>query len=72
MKSKVAAHADNQDANGDAETLNRRHAARHKQPESVLWVLERRDTQLRALQRNGGVTGKAFVINVTLRLIGHE
>lgn len=72
MKSKVAAHADNQDANGDAETLNRRHVARHKQPESILCVLERRDTQLRVLQRNGGVAGKAFVINVTLRSIEHE
>ena len=71
MKSKVVAHADNQDVTGDAETLHRLHVACRKQPESVLWGLERMGTQLRVLQRNG-IAGKAFVISVTLRSIEHE
>lgn len=33
---------------------------------------ERMDTQLRVLQRNGGIAGKAFIISITLRLIEHE
>ena len=72
MKCKVAAHADNQDVTEDAETLHRLHVACHKQPESALWVLERMDTQLRVLQRNGGIAGKAFVISVTPRLTEHD
>lgn len=71
MKSKVVAYADNQDVTGDAETPHRLHVACHKQPESVLWGLERMGTQLRVLQRNG-IAGKAFVTSVTLRSIEHE
>ena len=72
MKSKVAAHADNQDVTGDAETPHRLKVSCHKQPESVLWGLERMGTQLRVLQRNGGIAGKAFVLSVTPRSIEHE
>lgn len=71
MKSK-AEHADKRDIKGDTETLHRLHVARHRQPESALCVLERTDTQLTVLRRNGGIDGKAFVTYVTLRLKEHE
>lgn len=59
MQSK-AAYVDDPDIQGK-ELLSPLHVACHSQPEWALYVLERTNTQLTILQRNGRTDCKAFV-----------